>query len=142
MRDTKDGVVNAFYDLVAKFQLSNIARNYIGGILEPDSSCNPYLAFAAMLAAGTDGIEKEIDCGAPVDKNIFEMSQREKSRLKIKQLPVDLNEAVVLMNKSNFIQETLGEHIFNQFITTKGKTWSEYISTVHQWEIERYLTSY
>ncbi len=198
LRDTKDGVENAFYDPDAKFQLSNIARCYIGGILEhsralvaltnptvnsykrlvpgfeapvnvawsehnrsplarvparrgmgtrvevrmPDPSCNPYLAFAAMLAAGTDGIEKGIDCGAPVDKNIFEMSQREKSRLKIKQLPVDLNEAIVLMKKSSFMQETLGEHIFNQFITAKGKTWSDYISTVHQWEIDRYLTSY
>ena len=53
----------------------------------PDPSCNPYLAFAVMLAAGLDGIETEADPRAPVSKNVFHMSEREKRRLKIDDLP-------------------------------------------------------
>jgi len=105
----------------------------------PDPSCNPYLAFAVMLASGFDGVQSELDPGPPVNKNIFKMSQREKSRLKITQLPANLGEAIVLLRKDKVMRETLGEHVFAQFLEHKEGVWAEYISQVHEWELQRYL---
>ena len=108
----------------------------------PDPSANPYLALAVMLAAGLDGIENKLTPPPSVNKNIFSMSQREKRRLKIEALPADLNEAVQNLEKSKVMRETLGEHIFNHFIQAKKMEWSQYISQVHQWELDRYLSYY
>jgi len=108
----------------------------------PDPACNPYLAFAAMLAAGLDGVERKLDPGEPVNKNIFTMSQREKRRLKIGQLPADLNEALDQLEKDKVIKAALGDHIAEHFVTAKRQEWSDYISHVHPWERDRYLTSY
>lgn len=105
----------------------------------PDPSCNPYLAFAVMLASGHDGIVNRIDCGDPVNKNIFAMSEREKKRLKIVQLPGNLSEALVQLRKDAVMRETLGEHVWSQFLAHKEQVWSEYISQVHEWELQRYL---
>ncbi|NOZ85406.1 MAG: type I glutamate--ammonia ligase [Deltaproteobacteria bacterium] len=108
----------------------------------PDPACNPYLALAAMLAAGLDGIEKGLELGPPVNKNIFSMSKRERQRLKITSLPGNLGEAIDVMAKSAFMKDLLGEHIFRQFIDAKNIEWSEYIAMVHPWEVDRYLASY
>ena len=108
----------------------------------PDPACNPYLAFAVMIAAGLDGIRRELDPGAPVNKNIFTMSHREKRRLRIDELPADLNEAIRAMKKDKLIRETLGDHIFGHFVQAKLAAWNEYSSTVHPWEVERYLSRY
>jgi len=108
----------------------------------PDPSCNPYLAFAVMLASGHDGIVQRIDCGEPVNKNIFTMSEREKKRLKISQLPCDLSEALGILRKDTVMRETLGEHIWVQFIAHKEAVWADYISQVHEWELNRYLSSH
>ncbi len=108
----------------------------------PDPACNPYLAFAAMFAAGLDGVENKMDPGAPVDKNIYKMSERERARLKIKSLPANLNEAIDLLEKSKLMRDTLGEHIFSHFIAAKRSEWSKYISQVHQCELDWYLTEY
>ena len=108
----------------------------------PDPSTNPYLAFAVMLAAGLDGIENKLTPPPAVNKNIFTMSQREKRRLKIEALPPDLNEALKNMERSKLMQETLGIHIFNHFIQAKKMEWAMYISQVHQWELDRYLSYY
>jgi len=108
----------------------------------PDPSCNPYLAFAVMLAAGLDGVEHKLDPGPPVNKNIYTMSKRERDRLKIKSLPHNLDEAINCLEKSTFIRETLGDHIFKHFITAKRKEWNAYIAQVHRWEIDEYLTRY
>jgi glutamine synthetase len=121
------------------------ARRGVGTRCElrmPDPSCNPYLAFAAMLSAGLDGIENKIDPGPSVDRNIFEMSHREKRRLKIDQLPANLHEAVTFLRKDKVLHEALGEHIADQFCDAKDAEWSQYISTVHEWELERYLAKY
>lgn len=189
---------NLFYDAKKQYQLSNIALNYIGGLLEharsfcaitnslvnsykrllpgyeapthvawsqrnrsplvrvpdqrgvstraelrmPDPASNPYLALATMLAAGLDGIEKKIDPGKPVDKNIYRMSDRERARLKIKSLPTNLSEALDLLEKDQLIHTTLGDHIFSHFVIAKRKEWHQYISQVHQCEIDWYLTEY
>ncbi|GAB4366255.1 MAG: type I glutamate--ammonia ligase [Calditrichia bacterium] len=108
----------------------------------PDPSANPYLALAVMLAAGLDGIENRIVPPPAVNKNIFTMSQREKRRLKIEALPADLLEAIHNLEKSKLMRETLGDHIFYHFINAKKMEWSEYITQVHKWELDRYLSYY
>jgi len=108
----------------------------------PDPSCNPYLALAVMLASGLDGIENEIDPGPPVNKNIWKMSQREKKRLKIDALPADLSDALDYMEKDVVIEKALGEHIHENFVRAKRQEWHEYISHVHPWEQDRYLSEY
>ena len=95
-----------------------------------------------MLAAGLDGIENQITPPPAVNKNIFTMSQREKRRLKIDALPANLWEAVQHLEKNKVMKEALGEHIFEHFITAKKAEWSDYISRVHQWELDRYLSYY
>ena len=102
----------------------------------------PYLALAVMMAACLDGVENNIKAGPPVNKNIFAMSQREKKRLKIGELPADLSQALDQMEKSQVIKDALGEHIFTNFITAKRQEWHEYIAHVHQWERDRYLDQY
>ena len=108
----------------------------------PDPSANPYLALAVMLAAGLDGIENKITPPPAVNKNIFAMSQREKRRLKIEELPANLSEAIQNLEKSKLLRETLGEHIFHHFINAKKMEWGDYISQVHQWELDRYFAYY
>lgn len=108
----------------------------------PDPSCNPYLALAVMLAAGLDGIQHKLDPGPPVNKNIYEMSKRERARHRITDLPADLNDAINVMEKDALVQETLGDHIFNHYITAKRAEWHEYIASVHPWEHRRYLSLY
>lgn len=108
----------------------------------PDPSCNPYLALAAMLAAGLEGIEKKMDCGEPVNRNIFSMSGREKKRLKISALPDSLCAALDCMEKDEVIKDALGEHVFNHFLLNKRREWEQYIQVIHPWEIDRYLDRY
>ena len=108
----------------------------------PDPSCNPYLALAVLLAAGLDGIENGLDCGRPVNENIFKMSKREKNRRKISHLPSSLFEALNYLEKDKVIIEALGEHIFKHFMFNKRREWEEYIKVIHHWEIERYLERY
>ena len=108
----------------------------------PDPSANPYLALAVMLKAGLVGIKEKVDPGAPVNKNIYTMSQREKRRLRIGELPGDLREAVDALEKDKVVQEALTPHITEHFIEAKRKEWHEYIAQVHEWEVNRYLGVY
>lgn len=117
-------------------------RRGIGTRLElrmPDPSCNPYLAFACMLAAGLDGITNQIEPPEPVTGNVYRMSQRERKRLKIKSLPADLGEALRVLKKDTVLIDALGVHTFEQFVAAKSQEWSDYIAAVHDWEIDRYL---
>lgn len=108
----------------------------------PDPSCNPYLALAVMLAAGLDGIENKLEAREPVNKNIFTMSEREKRRLKIGQIPADLSQALDALEKDQVVLDALGEHIAEHYVAAKRAEWAEYISLVHPWERERYLEAY
>lgn len=108
----------------------------------PDPSANPYLALAVMLAAGLDGIETQADAREPVNTNIWEMSHREKRRLRIDDLPHDLNEACDELEKDAVIMDALGEHVARQFLAAKRMEWREYITQVHPWELETYLGKY
>ncbi len=108
----------------------------------PDPSCNPYLALGAMLGSGLDGIAGRIDPGQPINKNIYKMSQRERRRLKIENLPADLNEAVTALRRDPVVQAVLGEHICTQYLAAKREEWEDYITRIHPWEVDRYLASY
>jgi glutamine synthetase len=193
-----EGRKNAFWDASAKWELSETALHYIGGLLKhargccaitnplvnsykrlvpgyeapvnvawsmrnrspmiriperrglgtrvehrvPDPAANPYLALAAMLAAGLDGIRTKADYREPVNENIWEMSHREKRRLRIDDLPQDLNEACDELEKSDVITAALGEHITTQFLAAKRQEWREYQAQVSQWELDNYLAKY
>jgi len=108
----------------------------------PDPSCNPYLALAVMLRAGLDGVERNLDPGPPVNKNIAKMSHRERRHLRIDELPGNLSEALDHLEKSDLMRETLGDHIFDHFVAAKREEWDSYIRHVSPWEIDRYLNAY
>ncbi len=108
----------------------------------PDPSANPYLALAVMLAAGLDGIESNASSREPVNENIWEMSFREKRRLRIDDLPHDLNEACDALEKDAVICAALGDHIARHFLEAKRQEWREYITQVSAWELEQYLAKY
>ena len=105
----------------------------------PDPSCNPYLAFAVMLAAGLEGIEKGYELPAPVEENVYEMSEEEKHERGIKNLPGSLIEAITLAEKSELVRRTLGDHVFTHFIKNKKMEWDNFRTHVTQYEIETYL---
>ena len=108
----------------------------------PDPACNPYLALAVMLAAGLDGVEKGTDPGEPINRNIFAMSERQKRRLKIKQLPANLSEALDNLERDSVIKDALGGHVLENYLRAKRQEWADYISHVHPWERDRYLEAY
>jgi len=105
----------------------------------PDPACNPYLAFAVMLAAGLKGIEKGYELCAPIEEDIFEMLPAEIEARRIKTLPGNLYEAICEVEKSELVREALGDHVFNKFIQNKKIEWDEYRTHVSRYEIEKYL---
>lgn len=108
----------------------------------PDPSCNPYLAFAAILEAALDGIRNKIDPPAPVESNIYKLTTKERKKQRIDSLPGSLYEALELMDKSLVARAALGDHIFTEFMTAKNKEWDSYRTDVSKWELDRYLERY
>jgi glutamine synthetase len=106
----------------------------------PDPACNPYLAFAVMLAAGLKGIEKGYELREPVEEDIFEMSEETRKKRGIESLPGNLLEAIQLTEKSELVRETLGDHIFEKFIANKKIEWDQYRTHVSQFELDKYLS--
>lgn len=193
----KDGK-NAFYDEKAEYQLSDIAKYSVGGLLKhvksitaitnpivnsykrlvpgyeapvylawslanrsallrvpakrgvstrvelrsPDPSCNPYLAFAAILEACMDGIRNKIDPPAPVESNIYKLTPKERKKQRIDSLPGSLAEALDYMDKSLVSRAALGDHIFSEFLTSKKKEWDSFRTYVSKWELDKYLGRY
>ena len=105
----------------------------------PDPACNPYLAFAVMLAAGLKGIEEGYPLPDHVEEDIYQFSPEKRKKLKIEELPGNLYAAINEVEKSELVRETLGDHIFNNFIENKKIEWDYYRTHVSQYEIERYL---
>ena len=105
----------------------------------PDPAANPYLALAVCLAAGLDGIKKEIEPPAEVPENIYELDDDERESRGIESLPADLHDAIGELKKYAFIQEVLGQHITNKYIEAKEAEWMQYRTQVTGWEIEEYL---
>jgi glutamine synthetase len=106
----------------------------------PDPSCNPYLAFAAMLIAGLDGIDRRMACPPPMNNlNIYEMSAEELSEKGIAQLPGSLAEALKTLADDPILVEALGPEIYEAFVRAKQSEWDEYRIRVMDWEVDRYL---
>ena len=105
----------------------------------PDPACNPYLAFAVMLAAGLEGIKNKYEVPKPVEENVYEMSEKERRARGIETLPGSLEEAIRLLEQSELMRRTLGDHVFEAFIANKKIEWNHYRSYVTDWERERYL---
>jgi glutamine synthetase len=105
----------------------------------PDPACNPYLAFAVMLAAGLKGIEENYAFPDPIEEDIYEMDQAARDKAGIESLPGNLFEAIQEVERSELVRETLGEHIFNKFVANKKIEWDRYRTHVSQYEIEKYL---
>ena len=191
------GEENAFFDPEAKMQLSDLARYFVGGLLEhasaitaitnplinsykrlvsgfeapvyigwsgpnrsslirvpsgrglstrlefrsPDPSCSPYLGFAAVLAAGLDGVKRKIDPGDPVDLNIYDLSDAERERLGIETLPSNLREALDCLEDDKVVRDALGEHVYANFSRLGSLEWNMYNNHVHPWEVERYINT-
>jgi glutamine synthetase len=194
------GEVNAFYDPHDRYNLSQIAYHFMGGLIahiraitalanplinsykrlvpgfeapvnicwarinrsalirvpasqtpevstrlelrSPDPSANPYLAYAAILAAGLDGIKRKIEPPPPVEENVFEMSRKERQARKIELLPRSLEEALSALKEDEVVKQALGEHILEKFLEAKERELEDYHRAVSQWEIERYLQYY
>ena len=105
----------------------------------PDPACNPYLAFSAMLAAGLKGIEEHLELEEPIERNIYEMSEKEREEKGITSLPADLWEAIQVAERSDFLRACRGEHVFNSIITDKKIEWEEYKAVVTEYELETNL---
>ncbi|TET95241.1 MAG: glutamine synthetase, partial [Dehalococcoidia bacterium] len=105
----------------------------------PDPACNPYLAFAVMLAAGLEGIEKEYPCPEPVEENVYEMSEQERQERGIAHLPGSLWEAIELAEGSDLLRRCLGDHLFDSLLSNKKIEWSDYRRQVTDYELKRYL---
>jgi glutamine synthetase len=105
----------------------------------PDPACNPYLAFAAMLAAGLEGIEKEMPAPKPVEENVFEMTDAEKKQRGIEHLPGSLWEAIEAAESSDLLRTCLGDHLFESLLLNKKIEWSNFRRHVTDWETSRYL---
>ena len=192
------GSKNAFHDPADKYNLSDVAKQYIAGLLRhapeiavvtnqwvnsykrlvpgyeapvyvswarrnrsamirvpmykpgkelatriefrsPDPACNPYLAFAVMLGAGMDGVEKKMVLPDPIEEDIYEMNPAERRAHGITDLPGNLYAAILEAEKSKLVREVLGEHIFNKFIENKKIEWDNYRTHVSQYELDRYL---
>ena len=105
----------------------------------PDPACNPYLAFAVLLAAGMRGVERGYELPPEAGANLFELNDAELAQLGIEQLPQSLSDALKVMERSELVQEALGEHIFEWFLRNKRNEWRGYKTHVSAYEIERYL---
>ena len=108
----------------------------------PDPSSNPYLAFAAMLAAGLDGIERKLTPPEPVEENLYHFDAAKLEKRKIKQLPGTLREALDELAADKVIGEALGDHVLERFVEAKTEEWDEYRMQVSAWEVERYLEAF
>jgi glutamine synthetase len=105
----------------------------------PDPACNPYLAFAAMLAAGLRGVEKNYPLPEPIEEDIYEMDEVARERAGITSLPGSLFEARQEMEKSELMRETLGDHIFDKVLANKKIEWDRFRTYVTDFEIGQYL---
>ncbi len=108
----------------------------------PDPSANPYLAFAAMLAAGLDGIDRKLTPPDPIEENLYHFDAAKLESRKIKQLPGTLREALEELKKDEVIRDALGDHVFERFVEAKTEEWDEYRTQVSKWEVDRYLEAF
>ena len=152
--------INSYKRLVPKYEApvylswalknrSDLVRvpNYLPGkenatrfeIRSPDPACNPYLTFSVLLAAGLKGIEDGLVPPEPVEENVYHMSEAERQRGGIGSLPASLLEAIMITEKSDFVREALGDHVFNAFLENKKEEWDRFRVHVTDYELREYL---
>ncbi|MGM0442413.1 MAG: glutamine synthetase family protein [Elusimicrobiota bacterium] len=105
----------------------------------PDPACNPYLAFSVMLAAGLEGIKNNYSLTDPMENDVFALSNDERKAKEIEILPGSLIEAIQVAEKSEFLKDALGEHVFNKFIENKKIEWDRYRTQITDYELKTYL---
>ena len=108
----------------------------------PDSAMNPYLALAACLQAGLDGIERKLEIPPSVKGNLFEARPSDLEEKGVERLPETLGDAIEEFAKDGFIRQVLGEHIFTKYLEAKDKEWREFRAKVTDWEVKEYLYKY
>ncbi|HEX6797862.1 MAG TPA: glutamine synthetase family protein [Ktedonobacterales bacterium] len=108
----------------------------------PDPSCNPYLAFAAMLRSGLAGIERELPLPPPVEEGLYALEEQDRLRRGIGLLPPTLGDALDLLRSDDVVRDALGEQIAAWLLEAKDQEWREYRERVHPWELERYLPQF
>ena len=104
-----------------------------------DSSCNPYLALASILASGMDGMNKKLDPGPHNDQNMYLLTEDDLKTSKIELLPSTLQEAIQELSSNKLLQETFGQEFYDYYIKFKLNEWTEYHNSVSPWEIDKYL---
>ena len=105
----------------------------------PDPACNPYLAFAVMLAAGLEGIKNAYEIPSPTERNVYQMREKERKEAKIATLPENLYEAIKVAEKSDLLRRTLGEHIFTKLLENRRIEWNHYKTQVTSYELEKFF---
>ena len=105
----------------------------------PDSAANPYLALAAVLMSGLDGIKNNVELPPAMNTNLYMLSKSEKEKCHIEMLPDNLKEAIDLLKKDELMLKALGEHAEKQFIHAKEQEWASYSTRVTEWELKEYL---
>jgi glutamine synthetase len=108
----------------------------------PDPTANPYLAFACVLAAGLEGIREGRTPPPPVNKNVYTLTEEEKTTHRVKRLPQNLFDAIQDYTRDKLIKEVLGESAYRKYLKGKEDEWLDYSSHVHAWERDQYLTKY
>ena len=108
----------------------------------PDPSCNPYLAFAAMIHAGLDGVKRGLDCPDPVRENIYDFDEQKREEYGIDTLPSNLGNAVDELEEDEVVMDALGPHVSEKFVEAKRQEFQEYLVEVSEWEIDRYLEKF
>jgi glutamine synthetase len=104
-----------------------------------DSACNPYLAYAVLLSAGLKGIENGYELPAGSEDDVWSLTDAERAAMGLRQLPTSLNQAIKVMEKSELVAETLGEHVFDFFLRNKRAEWDEYRTQVTPYELAKHL---
>jgi glutamine synthetase len=105
----------------------------------PDSSCNPYLAFAAMLAAGLDGIRRSLTLPPPVEENLYYVGEVDLRARGVQVLPESLLEAVEALQDDDVIRSALGSYVCEHLMAAQRRQWHDYRRHVSTWEMDRYL---
>ena len=105
----------------------------------PDSACNPYLAFASLLAAGLAGVERELPLPEPLDRDVRELDADEVERARSGSSPPRSARRSPHFDGSDLMRDALGEHVLESLVANKRHEWNEYRSQISDFEIERYL---
>ncbi len=104
-----------------------------------DGSCNFYVAFAGILAAGLDGIRRKISPPDPVEEDVYQMTEEERAKRNIDVLPGNLGDALREFSMDEYLQDSLGRSFCERFLRLKTKEWKDFNLTVHEWERRKYL---